>query len=260
MLSIGAASVLTGCSASPPAGGPGPALPTAPGAPPAQAPSLPPVPGAHPGPNEVVSRGPATGRRIALTVDDGTSAAVVAGYAEFAARTGIHLTFSPNGTYNREWAPHAATLQPLIALGHVQIINHTFTHRDLRTLTPTEVRDELQRNDDWVVRTFGITTRPYYRPPFGRHTSAIDALAGELGYTRTVLWNGSFSDSEVVTPRFLLAEAAKYFQPGVINLGHANHPAVLSCFDQLMDLIHSRDLTPVTLDEMFATSRAAGTT
>ena len=32
----------------------------------------------------------------------------------------------------------------------------------------------------------------------------------------------------------------------MINLGHANHPAVLSCFDQLVELIHSRNLTPVT--------------
>ena len=80
-----------------------------------------------------------------------------------------------------------------------------------------------------------------------------------MGYTRTVLWDGSFSDSEVVTPQFLLAEAEKYLQPGVINLGHANHPTVLGLFDQLMDLIHSRDLHPVTLDEMFGTSRAAGT-
>jgi hypothetical protein len=43
------------------------------------------------------------------------------------------------------------------------------------------------------------------------------------------MWNGSFSDSEVVTTGFLLAQAATYLQPGVINLGHANHPAVLSC-------------------------------
>ena len=167
MLTVGAASVLTGCSASPPAGGVGAASPSRSGGAPRSgpAPPLPPVPDPHPGPNEVVARGAGTGRRIALTVDDGTSAAVVAGYADFAARTGIHLTFSPNGTYNREWAPHADTLRPLIAQGQVQIINHTFTHRDLRALTSVEVRDELQRNDDWVIHTFGITTRPYYRPP-----------------------------------------------------------------------------------------------
>ena len=257
MLTLGAASVLTGCSTAPAAPAVNSSHPAVP--PPSAVPPLPPIPPAHPGANQVVAKGPATGRRIALTVDDGTSATVVAGYADFAARTGTHLTFSPNGTYNREWAPHAATLQPLVAQGQVQIINHTFTHRDLRTLTPAEIRDELQRNDDWVIHTFGTTTRPYYRPPFGRHTPTIDGLAAELGYTRTILWNGSFSDSEVVTPQFLLAEAAKYLQPGVINLGHANHPAVLSCFDHLMDLIHSRDLTPVTLDEMFATNRATGT-
>ena len=100
--------------------------------------------------------------------------------------------------------------------------------------------------------------RPYYRPPFGHHSPAIDEVAGGLGYTRTVMWNGSFSDSEVVTTGFLLAQAAKYLQPGVINLGHANHPAVLSCFDQLVELVHSPNLTPVTLDEMFGTSRATG--
>jgi len=44
----------------------------------------------------------------------------------------------------------------------------------------------------------------------------------------------------------------------VLNLGHANHPTVLGCFDQLVALIHSRTLTPVTLDEMFGTSRATG--
>ncbi len=73
-----------------------------------------------------------------------------------------------------------------------------------------------------------------------------------------MLWNGSFSDSEVVTPQFLLSQARTYLQPGVIILGHANHPAVLGVFDQITDLIHSRDLAPATLDEMFATSRATG--
>ena len=109
-----------------------------------------------------------------------------------------------------------------------------------------------------LQETFRITTRPYYRPPFGRHSRMVDKIAGGLGYTRTMMWNGSFSDSEAVTPQFLLAQAAKYLQPGVINLGHANHPTVLGCFDQLVALIHSRTLTPVTLDEMFGTSRATG--
>ena len=259
MLALGVASVLTGCaSAATPTRTPA-ALTSAP---PARStpltPPLPPVPEAHPGRNEVVFHGPTTERRIALTVDDGTAPRVVAGYVEFAQRSGIHLTFSPNGIYHHAWEPHAPLLRPLIAAGQVQIINHTFSHHDLRPMSTHAIRAELERNDDWVQQTFGITTRPYYRPPFGRHNRTIDEIAGGLGYTRTMMWNGSFSDSEVVTPQFLLAQAGKYLQPGVINLGHANHPTVLSCFDQLVALIHSRTLTPVTLDEMFDTSRATG--
>jgi hypothetical protein len=73
-----------------------------------------------------------------------------------------------------------------------------------------------------------------------------------------MLWNGSYSDSEVITPEFLMSMAQKYLQPGVIMLGHANHPTVLGLFDQITNLIKQRNLTPVTLDEMFGTSRATG--
>ena len=259
MLALGVASVLAGCSSPTTrtaSSGGGAASGTLNSTPSVS--MLPPVPSAHPGASEVVFHGPITDRRIALTVDDGTSAQVVAGYVAFAQRTGIHLTFSPNGIYNHAWAPHAPLLRPLIAAGQVQIINHTFSHHDLRPMSAHGIRDELERNEDWVEKTFGITTRPYYRPPFGRHSRMVDEIAGGLGYTRTMMWNGSFSDSEAVTPQFLLAQAAKYLQPGVINLGHANHPAVLSCFDQLVTLIHSRNLTPVTRDEMFRPSRATG--
>jgi hypothetical protein len=96
--------------------------------------------------------------------------------------------------------------------------------------------------------------------PFGFHNPTIDGIAAHLGYTRTVLWNGSYSDSKTITPAFLMHQARTYFKPGVIMLGHANHPTVLGLFDQLLTLIHDRQLHAVTLDEMFGTSRAHGST
>jgi peptidoglycan/xylan/chitin deacetylase (PgdA/CDA1 family) len=243
------ASTLAGCGAEtgrirrhePPNGGPPP------GSDAAIPPDQPPAP---PGGTRVLTQGP-PGNRIAITIDDGYNPQVVAGYVDFAQRTGIHLTFSPNGTYNHSWAPHAGVLRPLIQQGQVQIINHTFSHRDLRRMRPGQVRDELERNDDWVNKTFGTGTKPYYRPPFGFRNSTVDSVVAELGYRDTVLWNGSYSDSEVITPDFLMQQARKYFKPGVIMLGHANHPAVLGLFDQLTALIKERDLNPVTLKEMF---------
>lgn len=48
----------------------------------------------------------------------------------------------------------------------------------------------------------------------------------------------------------------RYLQPGTIMLGHANHPTVIGLLDDLLDLIRSRALSPVTLDEMFHITRA----
>jgi peptidoglycan/xylan/chitin deacetylase (PgdA/CDA1 family) len=232
----------------PPGADPVPSAPT----------TLPPVPGPNPGATTVINKGLPGTSKICLTVDDGFCADCVSGYVDFVQRTGIHVTFSPNATYAIEWAPHADTLRPLIERGQVQVINHTFSHKDLRKMTDAQITSELERNDEWVVRHFGTTTRPYYRPPFGFHNAHVDGVAGGLGYTKTVLWSGSYSDSEVVTPQFLMSMAQKYLQPGVIMLGHANHPTVLGLFDQILELIKQRQLKPVTLDEMFGTSRATG--
>lgn len=246
---------LTACSAEPVRdGGAAPAPPSGTG----PAPALPPVPRAVPGASRTISSGPAAGGRIALTVDDGTCADCVAGYVDFARRTGIHLTFSPNGTYARAWEPHRDVLAPLVAAGQVQIMNHTFSHPTLPKLPDERVRTELERNEDWIERVFGITSRPYYRPPYGRHDARVDGLAAGLGWTRSVLWNGSYSDSTTITPDFLMSQADRYLRPGTIMLGHANHPTVLGLFDRIQDLITTRGLQPVTLDEMFGTSRALG--
>jgi peptidoglycan-N-acetylglucosamine deacetylase len=194
-------------------------------------------------------------RQVALTVDDGFCANCVAGYAAFAQRTGVHLTFCPNGRYAAMWEPQAPVLRPLIEAGQVQLMNHTFNHPDLTRLPAARIREELERNEQWISTAFHTTTRPYFRPPFGRRNLSVVEAAGAAGFDRVVLWNGSYADSVLVTPQFLMAQASRYLRPGVIMLGHANHPTVLGLFDQILDLIKQRQLTPVTLDEMFRTQR-----
>lgn len=126
-------------------------------------------------------------------------------------------------------------------------------HADL--VEPAQVRHELGRNEQWITMTFATTSRPYYHPPVGVHNTDVDNLAAELGFDRVVMWNGSFSDSTVITPQFLMTQVRTYLTPGAIMLGHANHPTVLALFDEIIQLIHDRQLQPVTLDEMFGTHR-----
>ncbi len=219
---------------------------------------LPAIPPPRPGKPKVVSGAPAATSQVAFTVDDGYCAECVSGYVDFAARTGIHLTFLPNGTYNKFWTPHAERLRPLIAAGQVQIANHTWSHKDVTKLSEAGMRDEIKRNDTWIEETFGITGRPYFRPPYGTHNARTDAVAASLGYTSILLWNGTLGDATLESPEELLGLADKWIQAGAIVLGHANHPTVLGLFGQLQQIIAERGLQPVTLDTMLGSTRATG--
>ena len=196
---------------------------------------------------------------VALTIDDGFSAETVAAYVDFAVATGTHLTLNPNGVYGRVWDQHADALRPLVESGQVQIGNHTFNHKDLRRLSRHGIEKELQDNEDWVVATFGTTTRPWCRPPFGFRDERTDEVAAELGWTHVLLWNGSFGDAVSLTPDVLLQQAQKWLNPGTIMLGHANHPTVTHLYPQLQALLAQRGLTPVTLAEAFSLVPPGGT-
>jgi peptidoglycan/xylan/chitin deacetylase (PgdA/CDA1 family) len=269
MLAAGVVGVLSGCAwqAEPdrkpaPAGDGSPAPAPVPLAfPRAVARPLPPIPAGHPGPPTVVRSapgGPASTPQVALTIDDGLSAETVAGYVDFCERTGIPITFCPNGIYRDRWNPHAQRLRPLVEAGQVQIANHTYTHQSLLDSSNRTIRSELERNEEWIQKTFGITARPWLRPPFGFHSDRTDAVAGEVGYTRILMWEGSFGDARLLTPKVLMEQARQWLTGGRIVLGHANHPTVTHLFDQLVALIQQRRLRPVTLDTMFDTSRAVG--
>ena len=221
-------------------------------------PTLPPIPRSQPGRATVVSHAPAATQQIAITIDDGYCDECVAGYVDFAERTGVNLTLSPNGTFNQIWKPYAARLRPLIAIGQVQIGNHTWSHPNLLKLGDAAISTEIERNEEWIQTTFGVTGRPWFRPPYGSHNTHTDGLAASLGYTNIVLWNATLGDATLETPEQLLGEANRWIKAGAIVLGHANHPTVIHLFDQLQAIIAERGLQPVTLDKMFATTRATG--
>jgi peptidoglycan-N-acetylglucosamine deacetylase len=275
LLGLGAASLLAGCGTKPysaataaerahssphPAPTSTRAAPTPPRAPATPA-TLPPIPPPAPGPSQIFWQGPpaaAAARQIAITIDDGYCAECADAYAALAEATGIHITFNPNGCYSEIWNPLAKTLKPLIEAGQVQIGNHTFNHWYLTDLSDSQVTAQLEMNEEWIEQTYGITARPWWRPPFGAYDDRTNELAASIGYTNVLMWNGSYGDSTPLKPRKILALAREYLRPGAIMIGHANHIAVTTIFPQLAEIVAARGLHPVTLDEMFGTSRSTG--
>ena len=199
----------------------------------------------------VLTRLPGDGNQLALTVDDGASSPVVAAFGQFCRDTGTRLTFFVNGA-NASWSDNAAALRPMVDSGQVQMGNHTWSHPYLNRISLTAVHDQIQRNADFLRNTYGTDGTPYFRPPFGVHTADTDRVAADLGYTTVTLWSGTIGDSLPESEANLVAAATRSFAPQQIVLAHANLPTITHCYDQLSQLIASRNLQTVTLSDVFS--------
>jgi peptidoglycan-N-acetylglucosamine deacetylase len=199
----------------------------------------------------VLSTLPGQRNAFALTVDDGVNTDVVRLYTQFAKDTGVRLTYFVNGTY-KSWTDNLALLRPLVDTGQIQLGNHTWSHPDLTRVSAKRIADELTRNGRFLTKTYGIDARPYFRPPYGKHNTVVDGVAADLGYPVTTLWSGSLSDSSLITEDYIVKMAEQYFTAQTIVLGHLNHLPVTHVYPQLVEIIRSRDLRTVTLNDVFA--------
>jgi peptidoglycan-N-acetylglucosamine deacetylase len=204
-----------------------------------------------PAPHEPLSGLPGDANLLAWTVDDGTSAAVVGAYAAFAAETGTRLTLFVTGSYS-SWDENAEALRPLVDSGQVQLANHTWSHPDLTELPDQGIIDELQRTHDFIGERFDVDARPFFRPPFGYYDDRVLAVAAGMGYTTPTLWYGSLADSGLISEQQIVELATEWFLPGHIVIGHLNFEPVTHVFPELHAIIRERDLTTVTLNDVFS--------
>jgi peptidoglycan-N-acetylglucosamine deacetylase len=217
----------------------------------AAADSLRPATGKVPPPVGVLTRLPGDGNQLALTVDDGTNSAVVGAFAQFCLDTGTRLTFFVNGA-NPSWTVNAPALRPMVDSGQIQLGNHTWSHPNLTRLGAAAVADQISRNTDFLTATYGTDGRPYFRPPYGRHSPDTDRVAADLGYPTVTMWSASIGDSRPENQTDMIAKARTAFTAQQIVLAHSNLPTITGCYADLLDIIADRGLQTVTLNDVFA--------
>lgn len=203
-----------------------------------------------PPPNGVLTRLPGDGNMLALTVDDGASSEVVSAFAGFCRDSGTRLSFFVNGA-NPSWSINAPQLRPMVDSGQIQVGNHTWSHPYITRITPGALSDQIKRNKDFLVNTYGVDGTPYFRPPYGVHSPATDKIAADLGYSTITMWSTTIGDSRVINEQQLIGFAQQAFQGQQIVLAHANRPTITHTYPQLLDIIASRNLQTVTLNDVF---------
>lgn len=212
------------------------------------------IPPAQPGPAHVYDQGPARGRMVALTFDDGFCPRCVARIVDVLLRTGAHATFFPNGRYAASWDPQAAKIRTLVERGQLIVGNHTFHHVDAPVVGSAAFAADLQENERWLERTFGLTGRPFLRPPYGAYDGGTLAAAGAAGYTRAIMWSGTVADSDLRTIPYILHAIRYWARPGAIILMHGNYPPTSIALPRILALLRRMRLRPVTIAELLGGS------
>ncbi|MFM9019096.1 MAG: polysaccharide deacetylase family protein [Actinomycetota bacterium] len=211
-----------------------------------------------PGPATVITEGPASaGRKVALTIDDGTCPSCVDRILDVVEKTGGKVTLFPNGVYGRSWEPQAQRIRKLVDAGQVTLGNHTYSHGVSTQIGATAFAADLQRNEDWIQKTFKVTGRPWFRPPYGDHNASIDAAAGQRGYRKVIMWSGTVADSQPRSEGYILDAIDYWARPGSIILMHANYPATAKALPKIFRALEKKRLQPVTLAELLGGSAQA---
>ncbi len=164
---------------------------------------------------DVVWRGEAGQRLVALTFDDGPHPVGTRTILEILARGGHRATFFLVGS---KVDHHPDVVREIVAAGHTLGV-HGHTHSWTYSLRPPrEVRRDILRAQEAVVAACGV--RPaLFRPPIGL-VSPRTAKGAEQAGCPIVLWSVKGGDGVPVRPETVLRRVAAGLRDGAIVLLH----------------------------------------
>ena len=193
---------------------------------------------------------------VALTLDDGPVATVVDSLIDVLRTHGAHATFFVTGG---ELAAAGGAGAKLVAAGH-ELGNHTYTHRRMVFVSPSRIREEIDRTDS-LVRAAGQRGPIWFRPPFGYKLVGLPRYLAATGRT-TVMWSiepDSYRDV-AATSQGIVRHVLDRVRPGSIILLHPWYPSrgtSRAAIGPLVDSLHARGYRVETVGALLAASRAA---
>ena len=189
-------------------------------------------------------------KRIAWTVDDGASTEGIKDYLDFMQEHDLRMTFFITSQYPG-WISNRVQVQELVDSGSLQLANHTHLHPSLRSVSNSRIVEELTRCGKFIQDTFGVQSKPFFRPPYGDINSRVASIASDLGYTSAIMWSGSLGDTASQRRQSIVQMGDKYIKDGIILLDHFNSRTPKPVLEKLLKFLVDRKLRTVTLDDVF---------
>ena len=145
------------------------------------------------------------------------------------------------------------TITRIVAEGH-ELGNHTWDHKDLRTLSGTDIDMQLHQTDELLNSIVGI--RPLYlRPPYGAYNDEVLAHIDRP----IILWSVDPEDWKE-PPRAELIKRMTSPQSGAIILAHDIHQPTVAAIPEVISELRRQGFIFVTVSELLHRPLEAGQT
>jgi peptidoglycan/xylan/chitin deacetylase (PgdA/CDA1 family) len=210
--------------------------------------------------SRLITHGSRSGHEVALTLDMGgrvgDALAIVTWLVDHDVHASIFMTGAmadnPNTDAGRQVLAIVEAHPELFTLG-----NHSYTHRDFRTLTAAEIRDELRRTEAAIAPYCSQDLRPFFRPPNGGYDADVLAAVGAAGYRSTVTWDIDTIDWRPIkndppgpTADQIVAKVLDRAQGGSIVLMHLGGYETYEALPRIVAGLHGAGFELVSLDEL----------
>jgi peptidoglycan/xylan/chitin deacetylase (PgdA/CDA1 family) len=126
----------------------------------------------------VINRGNPAEPKVALTFDIEIDAATLYGILDILRERGVHGTFFVTGHWVMAF-PDAA--RAIVRDGH-EISNHSLSHPFFSRIGPAGAAAELAETEQLIQQATGVTSRPFFRFPYGDSNPDVAAVAARAGY------------------------------------------------------------------------------
>jgi len=182
---------------------------------------------------------------IAMTFDDGPSAALTPRLLDILKQRNIKVTFFVLGQLVQE---HPEILQRAAAEGH-EIGNHSWDHKALNKLAEGGLRHELADTSSEITKAIGKPVT-LMRPPYGATNPRLNrAIEKEYGM-KVILWSVDPLDWKRPGPQIVSQRILKGTQPGSIILSHDIHPGTIEAMPATLDALLAKGYKFVTVSEL----------
>jgi len=180
---------------------------------------------------------------IALTFDDGPSTITIE-ILDILEQHNVVATFYVLGSLVER---HSDTVLRAFNMG-CEIANHTWSHISAEHASAESLRSQMQRTRNVIETTIGIPSASF-RPPFGRRSTNLYDVTGELGYP-IILWSIDPSDYLNISPTRIYDYIMERVQDRDIILLHDIHERTLEATRSIVPSLIEQGFQFVTVSEL----------